>query len=74
MAEQVVFDIVNRVQMNKVDRHWVVEILKVNTVPQIASVSNAGNDICFMRSYIFVKGRLYICRQFSSENFYRSKK
>ena len=74
MADYVILDIINGVQVNEVDHHRVMEIVNVDAVSQVTSVSNARNDVFLMRRQVFLERRLHIDGKLPLEGFYRSKK
>ena len=74
MADYVILDIINGVQVNEVDHHRVVEIVNVDAVSQVASVSNTRNNVFLMGGQVFIERRLHIDGKLPPEGFYRSKK
>ena len=55
MAEQVVFEIINSVQPDKVDPNGVMEVFKVYTETEITGISHPGDNIRFAGGQVFVQ-------------------
>ena len=57
MAEQVVFEVINGVQPDKIDPYGVMEVLKVYTEAEITSIGHHGDHIRFTGSQILIQSR-----------------
>lgn len=71
MAEQVVFEVINGVQPDKVYPDGVMEILKVYTETKIARISHSRDYIGFAGRQILIQSGDKLRRQFGAEHFNR---
>lgn len=73
MAKQMVFEIVDGVEMDEVNPDGMMEVFKVYTETEITSISHPGDNIRFAGGQVFVQSGHKFSWQLGAEGFNRSE-